>query len=111
MRWTTTAAMTAALLMSVSAPAQAQRVQIGQDLGLETYQVYTGDVITGDFTTFPEQVVGEQYLLAEELYENFLDDRFSDPPIINPDIPSPYNTSIRNLPGFYRVTLTQPALD
>ncbi len=112
MRWTTTAAMTAALVMSVSAPALAQRVQIGQDIGGQTYDVFVGEVITGDFTTPPEQVVGEQFLLAEELYLDFLDERFSsEPPIVSPDIPSPYNTSIRNLPGFYRVTLTQPTLD
>ncbi len=104
--------MTAMLLVSVSAPAQAQTPQIGFDLGGQTEAIYTGDVITGDFISFPETVVGEQYLEAEELYLNFLEDRFaSEPPIINPDLPTPYNTSIRNLPGFYRVTLTQPDLN
>lgn len=112
MRWISTAAFTVALLTSVTAPAWAQDPQIGLDFDGALVDIFRGEVITGDFISYPEEVIGEQYLLAEETYERLLNERFaSEPPIVNRDLPNPYSTSVLNLPGYYRVTLTQPTLD
>lgn len=113
MRQTTTAALMAALMASAAAPALAQAPvpPIGPNIGGELIQLFRGTSITGSFDTFPEDVTAEQYKVGEALYENFLEEDLGGDPILTPDLPSPYNTSLRNLPGYYRVTLTQPTLD
>lgn len=113
MRRTTTATLMVALMASAAAPALAQAPvpSIGPDIGGELIQLFRGTSITGSFDTFPERVISDQFEVGEVLYQNFLQEDVVGDPILTPDLPSPYNTSLRNLPGYYRVTLTQPTLD
>jgi hypothetical protein len=108
MRVLLTVALGASMAMGLAAPSWSQVYRVGT----ETEEIILDQGNDEDIDAFPEDVVKRQSQEFSTYTTTLFTERFaSTDPMLPPDLPSPFNASVRGQAGYYRVTMTEPVLD